>query len=234
MGVTQNMNTTQRRRDKQEQVNQQISFAGDIFVFCAMCLATVFALALFMSVTLATYGRLAIADGNSATPGFLARVVSVVDGAGITGGIARGLVMLVLFGVSVALMRGAHRVWRVRLARVFSWVYVVFAFLLMIAGVLLFHAYPFAARDYFILIAVALCFTVFSAILAGVGGAEAYLSYFAASFVVVALLNIILFVFSRNVALDGLFAGRMGLFAVIGMIASIYGYAGKMIEAIRS
>ncbi len=228
------MNTSQQQRTKKELASQQMAFAGDVFVFCAIGLATVFAFALFLSVTLATYGRLLATGTSMPTPGILGQVVRMADSAGLAGGFARGLVMLVLFGVSVALMRGAHRVWRIRLARTFAWIYLALAFMLLFVGVMLFHSYAFSAQDYFILVAVAVCFTIFSAILAAVGGAEAYLSYFAGAFVIVALLNIVMFVFSRHVALDGLFAGRMGLFVVIGLIAGIFGYAGKLIEAVRS
>jgi hypothetical protein len=222
-----------RREPSREEVAGQMAVFGDVAVVVANGLAAILALALALSLGLSTYGRLLGASSPEQVGGVSARVAALTEGAGLTGAIARGVVMLVLFGIAIALMRSAHADWRTRLGRGFSWFYLALSGGLLIAGVLLFHAYAYSFRDYAMLVAGVLMFAVFAMIMVGVAGADAFLPYFGAIFVIPALLNIVLFVFNRGVQLDGLFFGRLGLFAIAGLLIAAFSYTGKLIDAAR-
>jgi hypothetical protein len=222
-----------RRDPSKEEIASQMAVFSDVAVLVANLLAGMLALALAVSLGLSTYGRLLSAANPEQVGGLSARVTALTEGAGLTGAIAQGLVMLVLFSIGVGLMRGAHPGWRSRLARGFSWFYLALSGLLLLTGVFLFHGYTYGLREYTMLVAGVLLFAVFAMVMVGVGGADEFLPYFGALFVIPALLNIVLFVFNRGVQLDGLFLGRLGLFVIAGLLIASFSYTGKLIEAAR-
>ncbi len=222
--------------------DNQLALLGDAAALLALLLATLFALSLFSAVLMDCYGRAALLTTGAAgdvvagasaptDPGLLKRAVAAIDRAGIASGIARGILMIVLFGTAAFLLRAARPPWRLGLARVFSWVYLVLAALLLGLGVLYFAEASYALRSYVAVLAVTVVFVVCAIVLVVLGDAREYLRYFSVPFILIVVMNVALFAFMRGVTLDWEFAGRLGVLLLIFALLGVFAYAGKLIEA---
>ena len=159
------------------------------------------------------------------------RAIAAIDRAGIASGLARGILMVVLFAVSMLLLHAARERWRVRMSRAFAWVYLVLAVLLLGLGVAQFDTTDFGARSYLSVLGVTFIFCVFAAVLAVSGDAAPYMRIFMVPFAMIGLIHVALLVFSRGITLDAYFAGRLGIFGFIGVVLVGLFYAGQLIEA---
>ena len=222
--------------------DNQLALLGDAAAFLTLLLATLFALSLFSAVLMDSYGRTALqtasAAGDVATgatapddPGLVKRAVAAIDRAGIASGVARAILMIVLFGIAAFLLQAARRHWRERLARVFSWIYLALAALLLGLGVLYFAEATYALRSYVAVLGVTVVFVACAIVLVVLGDAREYLRYFGVPFILIVVMNVALFAFMRGVTLDLAFAGRLGVFAFIFVLLGVFAYAGKLIEA---
>ncbi len=222
--------------------DNQLAVLGDAAAFLTLLLATLFAISLFSAVLMDSYGRAALQTASAAgdvtagaaapdDPGLLKRAVAAIDRAGIASGVARGILMIVLFAIAAFLLQAARPFWRVRLARVFSWIYLVLAALLLGLGVLYFAEANYALRSYAAVLGVTGVFVACAIVLVVLGDAREYLRYFGAPFILILVMNVALFAFMRGVTLDWAFAGRLGVFVFVFVLLGVFAYAGKLIEA---
>lgn len=232
-----------------------ISAIGDIFAFLGLFFSTLFALMLFAAVLTDSYGRMALADAQPAPsaaaaqpseqpaaslpaeqpaePSVMQRAIAAIDRAGIASGVARGVLMVVLFSVSVLLLNAARERSRHRIARGFSWVYALLAVLLLGLAVIQIDTTDYTARSYVSLLGVTFVFCLFAAVLTAAGDAAPYVRIFMAPFAMIGLLHIVLLVFSRGITLDLYFLGRLGVFGFIGLVLIGFYYAGQLVEAAK-
>jgi hypothetical protein len=225
-----------------------ISAIGDIFAFLSLFFSTLFALMLFAAVLTDSYGRMALGKTQlapsagvaqpseqpsaslpaeqPAEPSVMQRAIAAIDRAGIASGVARGVLMVVLFSVSVLLLNAARERSRHRIARGFSWVYALLAVLLLGLAVIQIDTTDYTARSYVV-------FCLFAAVLTAAGDAAPYVRIFMAPFAMIGLLHIVLLVFSRGITLDLYFLGRLGVFGFIGLVLIGFYYAGQLVEAAK-
>jgi hypothetical protein len=209
---------------------------GDLAALLANVLSALFSLTLFAAVATASYGRMmllpAAASSDSGNGDLLARAVAAVDSAGIASGLARGILMLVLFVIAVLMLAAARTPVKIMLARVFAVFYMLLACFQLALGVAYFDNGPYELQPYAAVMSATLLFTAFTIVLGVSGNVASWFAYFVVPFVLVALMHIVMLVFSRQITLDVYFAGRLAVFFVIGFILIAYAYVGKLVDAI--
>ncbi len=213
----------------------------NVFAGIALVLSLFFALQVFSSVITILYGpEIAAAQAAApaapivpppSEPGALLRIIRKVDSLSLGGALARGVLMVVFFVVSAVMLRMANAGMRDNAAWIASWIYVIFAAIMLGAGVVKFDSDEYTLYQFAATVLASVVFALFAVVLISMRTSSADLRSFGALFIIVLLAHLLLLAISRIFGADLYSLGRLLIFGVIGLILLGFAYAAQLIKA---